>query len=95
MVAVVDIWVAAEDWWMVAMMGEMRVVAAIQICKELETLKELDATTSTRHDDAATNSTMQKLKRKDAKARIVSGKRSNPNIFGFFVDCRKNRCNLH
>ena len=26
MVAVMDIWVAAEDWWMVAMMGEMHVV---------------------------------------------------------------------
>jgi hypothetical protein len=50
--------------------------------------KDQDATTSTRHDDADTNSTMQILKRKDAKARIVSGKRSNPNIFGFFVDSR-------
>ena len=63
-----------------------RAAAARQICKELETLKELDATTSTRHHDADTHSTMQKPKRKDAKARIVSGKRSNPNIFGFFVD---------
>jgi hypothetical protein len=31
---------------------------------------------------------MQILKRKDAKARTVSGKRSNPNIFGFFMDSR-------
>jgi hypothetical protein len=50
--------------------------------------KDQDATTSTRHDDADTNSTMQILKRKDAKARTISGKRSNPNIFGFFVDFR-------
>jgi hypothetical protein len=50
--------------------------------------KDLAATTSTRDDDANTNSTMQILKRKDAKARTVSGKRSNPNIFGFFMDSR-------
>jgi hypothetical protein len=50
--------------------------------------KNQDATASTRHDDADTNSTMQILKRKDAKARTVSRKRSNPNIFGFFVDSR-------
>jgi hypothetical protein len=31
---------------------------------------------------------MQILKRKDAKARTVSGKRSNPNIFAFFMDSR-------
>jgi hypothetical protein len=31
---------------------------------------------------------MQILKRKDAKAQIVSRKRTNPNIFGFFVDSR-------
>jgi hypothetical protein len=50
--------------------------------------KDQDATASTRHDDADTNSTMQILKRKDVKARTISGKRSNPNIFGFFVDSR-------
>jgi hypothetical protein len=50
--------------------------------------KDQDATTSTRHDDADTNSTMQILKRKDAKARTISRKRPNPNIFGFFVDSR-------
>ena len=51
--------------------------------------KDQDTTTSTRHDDADTNSTMQKLKRKDAKPRIVSGTRSNPNVcFDFFVDYR-------
>jgi hypothetical protein len=50
--------------------------------------KGQDTTTSTRHDDADTNSTMQILKRKDAMARTVSGKRSNPNVFGFFVDSR-------
>ena len=65
------------------------------IMNKTRNFKDLDATTSTRHDDADTNSTMQKLKRTDAKAQIVSRKRSNPNIFGFFVDCRKNRCNLH
>jgi hypothetical protein len=46
------------------------------------------ATTSTRHDDADLNSTMQILKRKDAKARTVSRKRFNPNIFHLFVDSR-------
>jgi hypothetical protein len=50
--------------------------------------KDQDATAITRHDDADTNSTMQILKRKDAKAQTVSRKRSNPNIFGFFVDSR-------
>jgi hypothetical protein len=50
--------------------------------------KDLEATTSTRHEDADTNSTMQILKRKYAKAQTVSGKRSNSNIFGFFVDSR-------
>ena len=45
--------------------------------------KNQDATASTRHDDADTNSTMQILKRKDAKAQTVSRKISNPNIFGF------------
>jgi hypothetical protein len=50
--------------------------------------KNQDATASTQHDDADTNSTMQILKRKDAKARTVSRKRSNPNIFGFFMDSR-------
>jgi hypothetical protein len=47
-----------------------------------------DATARTRHDDADTNLTMEILKRKYAKARTVSRKRSNPNIFGFFVDSR-------
>jgi hypothetical protein len=47
--------------------------------------KDQDATTSTRHDDAYTNSTMQILKRKDAKARPVSEKRSNPNIFWLYL----------
>jgi hypothetical protein len=46
------------------------------------------ATTSTQHDDADMNSAMQILKGKDAKARTISRKRSNPNIFGFFVDSR-------
>jgi hypothetical protein len=50
--------------------------------------KNQDATANTRHDDANMNSTIQILKRKDAKARTVSRKRSNPNIFGFFVDSR-------
>jgi hypothetical protein len=50
--------------------------------------KDQGATTSTRHDDADTNSTMQILKRKDGKARTISGKRCNPNIFVFFVDSR-------
>jgi hypothetical protein len=50
--------------------------------------KNQDATASTRHDDADTNSTMEILKRKDAKARTISRKRSNPNIFGFFIDSR-------
>jgi hypothetical protein len=45
--------------------------------------KDQDAIASTRHDDADTNSPMQILKRKDAKAQSVSRKRSNPNIFGF------------
>jgi hypothetical protein len=45
--------------------------------------KDQDATASTRHDDVDTNSTMQILKRKDVKARTVSRKISNPNIFGF------------
>jgi hypothetical protein len=50
--------------------------------------KDQDALTSTRHDDADTNSTMQILKSKDTKTRTVSRKRSNPNIFGFFMDSR-------
>jgi hypothetical protein len=50
--------------------------------------KNQDTTGSTRHDDADTNSTMQILKRKDAKARTVSRKRSNPNIFWFFMVSR-------
>jgi hypothetical protein len=50
--------------------------------------KNQDTTAITRHDDADMNSTMQILKRKDAKARTVSRKRCNPNIFGFFVDSR-------
>ena len=51
--------------------------------------KDQDTMTSTRHDDVDTNSTMQRLKGKYAKARIVSGTRSKPNVcFGFFVDCR-------
>jgi hypothetical protein len=45
--------------------------------------KNQDATASTQHDNADTNSTMQILKRKDAKARTISRKRSNPTIFGF------------
>jgi hypothetical protein len=36
--------------------------------------KDQDATASTRHDDADMNSTMQILKRKDAKARMFLGK---------------------
>lgn len=75
-------------WWRCGGGGET-------IMNRTRNSKDLDATTSTRHDDADTNSTMQKLKRTDAKAQIVSRKRSNANIFGFFVDCRKNRCNLH
>jgi hypothetical protein len=50
--------------------------------------KDQDATASTSHDNADTNSTMQILKRKDAKAQTVSRKRSNPNTFGFFMDSR-------
>jgi hypothetical protein len=53
-----------------------------------ENYKDQDATTSTRHDNADTNSTMQILKEKDAKARYVFGKRSNPNILAFFMDSR-------
>jgi hypothetical protein len=50
--------------------------------------KDQDTTASTQHNDVDMNSTMQILKIKDAKARIVSRKRSNPNIFGFLVDSR-------
>jgi hypothetical protein len=50
--------------------------------------KDQDATASNRHDDAETNSTIQILKRKDAKAQTVSRKKSNPNIFCFFMDSR-------
>jgi hypothetical protein len=50
--------------------------------------KNQDATAGTRHDDADTNSTMQILKSKDAKAQTGSRKRSNPNIFCFFMDSR-------
>jgi hypothetical protein len=50
--------------------------------------KNQDATASTQHNDTDTNSTMQILKRKDANARTVTRKRSNPNIFGFFMDSR-------
>jgi hypothetical protein len=59
--------------------------------------KDQDATASTRHDDADMNSTMQILKRKDAKGpKVFLGYGSKPNYFLLFMVYRKkNRYNLN
>jgi hypothetical protein len=78
---------------MVAMRKQVVAVARVfgggkMYVRRIRNSKNQDATASIQHDDADMNSTMQIIKRKDAKARTVSRKRSNPNIFGFFVDSR-------
>ena len=69
-------WAARVWWWRCGGGGKTNM-------NRTRNSKDQDATTSTRHDDADTNSTMQKLKRKDAKARIVSGKRSTLIFLAF------------
>ena len=63
-------------WWRCGGGGET-------IMNRTRNSNDLDATTSTRHDDADTNSTMQKMKRTDAKAQIVSRKRSTLIFLAF------------